>query len=123
MSKVKYRCKKFNSIDGFFVLRLTTHDTKLPYDILLNSLGKHDRIKKSPQISVIVNKNVIPILISDEQIIISGDVFPYEDIIIKWIEKHKTVLILHWNKEITDRKVLELLSTTNSQKFERNVYE
>ena len=102
--------KKLKNIDGFLVVRAISEDTGLPYDILLDSLGKNNPFRLCPQVGVIVGEGVITLQISDDSAILSKNGFPYENEVLNWIDMHKTVLLRHWNKEITDLEILEALA-------------
>ena len=100
MNKIRYRNIKLKNIDGFLVVRLTSEDSGLPYDILLDSLGKNDIIPDCPRVGVIVGDNVIPVQISDEAIILSEHHFEDCKRITEWITKHREVLMKHWHREL-----------------------
>ena len=110
MNKAKFCNKKLKNIDGFLVARAASEETGLPYDILLDSLGKNNIIPDCPRVGVIVGDNVIPVQISDDPVILSGDDFPDTNIVLNWVARHKTELLRHWNKEITDLEILEAVS-------------
>ena len=110
MSIIQHRNINLENIDGFWVDRLTSADSGLPYDILLDSLGKNNIIPDCPRVSVIVGDNVIPVRISDDPVILSGDDFPDANIVLNWVARYKTELLRHWNKEITDLEILEAVS-------------
>ena len=82
MNKIRYRNIKLKNIDGFLVARLTSEDSGLPYDILLDSLGKNDIIPDCPRVGVIVGDIVVPVQISDDPVILSGNDFPDANIIV-----------------------------------------
>lgn len=107
MNKTIFRNKKLQNIDGFLVARASSEETGLPYDILLDSLGKNNIIPDCPRVGVIVGDNVILVQISDDPVILSGDDFPDANIVLNWVARYKTELLRHWNKEITDLEILE----------------
>ena len=82
----------------------------MPYDILLDSLGKNNIIPGCPRVGVIVGDNVILVQISDDPVVLSGDDFPDANIVLNWVARYKTELLRHWNKEITDLEILEAVS-------------
>ena len=110
MNKIRYRNIKLKNIDGFLVVRLTSEDSGLPYDILLDSLGKNNIIPDCPRVGVIVGDNVIPVQISDDPVVLSGDDFPDANIVLNWVARYKTELLRHWNKEITDLEILDAVA-------------
>jgi hypothetical protein len=82
----------------------------LPYDVLLDSIGADRRFTGKPHIWVTIDEMVIPVLINEEPVVLSGYVFQHSDDVLAWVKKNHEVLIMHWFKEISDREVLELLS-------------
>ena len=110
MNKIIFCNKKLQNIDGFLVARASSEETGLPYDILLDSLGKKNIIPDCPRVGVIVGDNVIPVQISDDPVILSGNDFPDANIILNWVSRYKAELLRHWNKEITDLEILEAVS-------------
>lgn len=110
MNRIPYQNIKLKNIDGFWVARLTSKDSGLPYDIFLDSLGKNNIIPDCPRVGVIVGDNVIPVRISDDPVILSGDDFLDANIVLNWVARYKTELLRHWNKEITDLEILEAVS-------------
>jgi hypothetical protein len=107
MNRIRYRDIKLKNIDGFLVARAASEETGLPYDILLDSLGKNNTIPSCPRVGVIVGDNVILVQISDDPVVLSGDDFPDANIVLNWVARYKTELLRHWNKEITDLEILE----------------
>ena len=85
MSKIQFHNKKLKNIDGFLVVRLTSEDSGLPYDILLDSLGKNGIIPDCPRVGVIVGDNVVPVQISDDPVILSGNDFPKANIVLNCV--------------------------------------
>ena len=110
MSIIKHRNINLENIDGFLVACLTSKDSGLPYDIFLDSLGKNDIIPDCPRVGVIVGDNVIPVRISDDPVILSGDDFLDANIVLNWVARYKTELLRHWNKEITDLEILDAVA-------------
>ena len=91
---------------------VSKQDTKLPYDIWIDSVGK-DRSSEHnlPRIKVDVDGDRIPVSISDEpEILVSNKTIPEFSEIKKYIKKYKDVFLKHWNKEITDRQALNELN-------------
>ena len=110
MSKIQFHNKKLKNIDGFLVARAASEETGLPYDILLESLGKNNIIPGCPRVGVIVGDNVVPVQISDDPVILSGNDFPKANIVLNWVARYKTELLRHWNKEITDLEILDAVA-------------
>ena len=105
----RYPNKKCNKTDGFTVTCASAKETGLPYDILLDSLGLDKRFSGKPRVGVLVEDTVVPVSISEKPVVLSGYHFQNEIQIIKWIEKHNTELLDHWNKKLSDKKKLNSL--------------
>lgn len=91
---------------------VSKNDTKLPYDIWIDSFGKDRSVKHNvPRVKVNVDGEWIPISIEDNPKILvkRRNSFKGEKEIIEYIKKYLNVFISHWNKEITDREALNLL--------------
>ena len=100
-----YPVVKDSDIDGFFVLRLQKKETKLPYEIVIDSLGMlEDDI---PMIGVVVGDSVVFISVSEEPMNLSRQPFPDEDRVYEWVIWHQGLLTRHWNKEISDKELAE----------------
>lgn len=85
-------------------------DTKLPYDIWIDSEGKNGNTKQNyPRLIVDYNGDRIPVSISEEPVILVKKKIPEFPKIKAWIKKYSTVLLQHWNKEITDKEALNQL--------------
>ena len=85
-------------------------DTKLPYDIWIDSEGKNRNTKQNyPRLIVDYNDDRIPVSISDTPEILVKKEIPGFSKIKSWIRKYSIVLLQHWNKEITDREALNQL--------------
>ena len=85
-------------------------DTKLPYDIWIDSEGKNGKTKQNyPRLKVDYNGDRIPVSISEDPEILVKKKIPEFSIIKSWIRKYSIVLLQHWNKEITDREALNQL--------------
>ena len=106
----QYRNRKKKRINGFFVVCATKSETGLPYDILFDSLGSEKKFPGQPRIGVIIDKIVVPVLISDKPVVLSGYAFPGSEKILKWVAVHKTNLLCHWNKELSDLELLNLIT-------------
>lgn len=86
-------------------------DTKLPYDIWIDSVGKDRKNKHhSPRLKVDVNGDRIPVSIEDTPRILCSKKIPQFGKVSSWIRKYKDVLLQHWNKEITDKEALNKLA-------------
>ncbi|SCY70081.1 hypothetical protein SAMN02910292_02571 [Lachnospiraceae bacterium XBB2008] len=106
----KYRNKKLKHIDGFVVARVDKRESRLPYDIFLDSLGASKKHAGDPRVGVIVDWLVIPVLISEDPVTLSGRPFPGEHLVHEWVRKHYEPLLMHWNKRLTDTEVLMAVS-------------
>lgn len=63
-----------------------------------------------PRVGVIVDWLVIPVLISEDPVTLSGRPFPGEPLVHEWVRKHYEPLLMNWNKQLTDREVLMAVS-------------
>ena len=96
--------------DCFEMANLETQDAGLPFDIWLDSAGcKRNVPHNTPRIKVNVDGNLIPILFSETDITPTKE-FRHKNEIIDWINQNREILLKHWNKELTDREVLNLLA-------------
>ena len=100
----------------FEMANAVKEDTGLPYDIWLDSEGKNRKVShNSPRIKVSVDGKLIPVLISDnpdlpEDVLKKGTKrFRRFNEIRKFIIDNKEILLKHWNKELSDREILNLL--------------
>lgn len=82
-------------------------DTKLPYDIWIDSEGKNRKTKQNyPQLIIDCNGNRIPVSISENpEILVKKKISGFPKIN-SWIKKYLAVLLQHWNRKITDREAL-----------------
>lgn len=86
-------------------------DTKLHYDIWIDSEGKDRTLKhNTPRVKVKVDGKTVSISISENPKILAGKDFRHSAEVLKWISKYHDILMQHWNKEITDREALNLLA-------------
>ena len=104
-----YQNKSLQTIDGYTVVCITAGETGLPYDILLDSLGADNKSPGRPRLGVVVRDFVVPMSIDEVPEVLSGSHFEKEEAVKEWIVKHKQDLLLHWNKKLTDREVLEVV--------------
>ena len=102
-----YQNKSLRTIDGYTVVCITAGETGLPYDILLDSLGASNEFPGRPRLGVVMGDLVVRVSIDEAPEVLSGSHFEKEEAVKEWIAKHKQALLLHWNKELTDREVLE----------------
>ena len=105
-----YRNKKRKRIDGFFVVCATPKDTGLPYDVLMDSLGIEKRFPGCPRVGVVVGEFVVPVKISDQPVVLSKYDFPRAEEVLNWVSSHKEELLRHWNKELSDLEILEIIA-------------
>ncbi len=97
-----------DEIDESCVASVSTEDTGLAYGILLNSLGSEE--DDIPMLGVVVNDMVIFVSISEKPENLSRKEFPDQSRIFDWISRYHDSLDRHWNRELTDREVLEAVS-------------
>ena len=85
-------------------------DTKLPYDIWIDSEGKNRKTKNDyPRLIVDCNGDMIPVSISkNPEILVKKKISEFPKVS-SWIKKYFATLLQHWNKEITDREALNQL--------------
>ena len=114
--------EELNELDEDYFLEMANAikvDTGLPYDIWLDSKGKERNIPHNyPRIKVDVDGNLIPVIISDNPIIpesVGIKNFKKFNEIKKFIIKNKDILLKHWNKELSDREILNLLTVNNKE--------
>ena len=94
----------------FEMANVSKKDTKLPYNIWIDSEGKNRNTKQNyPQLIVDYNGDRIPVSISEDPEILAKKKIPEIPKIKSWIKKYYVVLLQHWNKEITDKEVLNRL--------------
>ena len=105
-----YRNKKRKKIDGFFVVCATPKETGLPYDVLMDSLGIEKRFTGCPRVGIVVGDIVVPVEISDNPVVLSGYDFPKADEVLCWVSSHEEELLRHWNKELSDLEILEIIA-------------
>ena len=85
-------------------------DTKLPYDVWIDSEGKNRKAKNDyPRLIVDCNGDMIPVSISkNPEILVKKKISEFPKVS-SWIKKYFATLLQHWNKEITDREALNQL--------------
>lgn len=96
-------------LDGYRVTVVSKADTKLPYDIMLDSSGLDEKKNLAPRLAVDVNGDAITVTIERQPKVTNGRKFERLPIISRWIKKYLPVLIAHWAGEITDREALDRL--------------
>ena len=94
----------------FEMANVSKKDTKLSYDIWIDSEGKNRNTKHNyPKVIVDCNGDRIPVSISEEPVFLVKKKIPGFPKIKSWIKKYSIVLLQHWNKEITDKEALNQL--------------
>ena len=94
----------------FEMANVSKKDTKLPYDLWIDSEGKNRKSNLYyPRLDVDYNGDRIPVSISDNPEILVKKEIPEFPKIKFWIRKYSIVLLQHWNKEITDKEALNQL--------------
>ena len=106
---MKQKIIKLKDIDGFTVLSAVKEDTGLMCDILLDSLGKNRVPQCGPRIGVIAGENVVCVSVSEKPKILSDEPFYESAEVIRWVRLNEELILKHWNKEISDREILNLL--------------
>ena len=106
----RYRNKKRRKLDGFFIVCATPKETGLPYDVIMDSLGVRKRFPGCPRVGIVVNDLVVPVEISDKPTILSKYAFPNMEKVLGWVFRHRVELLRHWNKELSDIDILEMIS-------------
>lgn len=116
----KYNCQveDVNELieqEAFFEMaRISASDSKLRYDIWLDDAGFERHVKHNlPRVKIMIDGKLIPISISKNPKFLV-DISKYKKIkdvktIFDFIAKFEDVLLMHWNKEITDRQVLNII--------------
>ena len=98
------------SDESFEMANVSKKDTKLPYDIWINSEGKNSNTEPGfPRLKVDCNGERIPVSISENPEILEKRTISEFPKVSSWIKKYLAVLLQHWNKEITDREALNQL--------------
>ena len=94
----------------FEMANVSKKDTKLPYDIWIDSEGKNRNIAPNyPRLKVDCNGDRIPVSISENpEILVKKRISEFPEVR-SWIKKYLAVLLQHWNKEITDKEALNQL--------------
>ena len=116
MRSLRYRNRKIEQLDSSFFAHAEKEDTGLEYDILIDSLGNRKRWSGCPRVGVIVENVVVPVSISSDPTVLSGKGFPGFAPIHKWVLKYKDPLLAHWNGEMTDREILNMVSVSLNNK-------
>ncbi len=102
----EYHNIEIDILDGFGYVRITQKETGLPYDIILDSYGIPKNMITMPHLGVVVEGLVVPVLIDEKPQILTDYDFVDASIVFNWILKHHKALLQHWNKEVTDREIL-----------------
>lgn len=117
MEKELYEQPKNKGNDAFAMTMASKEDTGLPYDFWIYNKGAKAKGNSRAHIIVQVFDNPIPILVSDEPDIAESAKqsgikdFPYLTEIKEYVKAYAKILIAHYYDEITDKKVLTMLST------------
>lgn len=98
----------YNDLDHSFLAHVSPVDTRLPYEILINSLGSDE--DDIPMVGVAVNEKVIFVSICEEPEILSRVDIPAKETVLDWVKRHRVPLKRHWKKELTDCDVLIAVS-------------
>lgn len=89
------------------------NEAKLPYDVWLDTAGSSRNVQHdTPRLKIKVDNDLIPVEISSEPKLLVDYLKKITKFrkIKEWIVYYKDVLIKHWNGEINDRQVLNIVS-------------
>lgn len=102
-----YTYNEFNSkeLNYEFVI-LYSNESNLPYDILFDSIGSLRTNIDNPFVFVRVNNILIPILLNNKSLIKD---FIHSDQILNFIVNNYNILMSHYNHEISDKELLNLI--------------
>ena len=107
---VPQRTASLVAIDDFFVTRIDRRNTRLPYDILLNSRGTCGLDGHLPRVGMVCGEMVIPVSVTEEPLPLSDDRPAGTESVLIWVKHNKNLLLMHWMGRITDHEVLKLVS-------------
>lgn len=95
----------------FEMANLRKHESGLPYDIWLDSAGcKRNTPHNVMRINVSIDNELIPVIIASQRDIRPQKHFKRENEIISWTSNNYDTLFKHWNSELSDRQVLNILA-------------
>lgn len=107
--------EELNEKEAFFEMaRISASDSKLKYDIWLDDMGCERNVPhNTPRVKLMVDGKMIPISISKNPKFLV-DISNYKKIkdiktIFDFISKFEDVLLMHWNGEINDRQILNII--------------
>jgi hypothetical protein len=103
----------FGSLDCFDVCCVTKEETGLHYDIYFDSVGAEGKRASRPSVFVTVEDKVIKIQVTSELDIQLEFNAPEINEISSWINENKDYILMHCNKEITDRELLNFVLRNN----------
>ncbi len=113
----------FDMESAFEMANVSKDDTGLPYDLWIDSIGSDRNTPHSlPRLKVRIDGKFIPVLLSDNPDIPDSvkkagvKDFPHFSEIKKYIKAYLDVLLAHYNKELTDKQALNILSTIDEAK-------
>lgn len=101
------------ALDYFDVCCATKEETGLHCDIYFDSVGADGKRTSRPSVFVVVEDKVIVIPVTSEPDIKSEYGVPGMIEIFSWIKTNKDYILRHWNKEITDRELLNYVLRNN----------
>ena len=97
----------------FEMINLRKQESGLPYDIWLDSASctrnTHHNVTR---INVGIGDELIPVIITSQKDIRPLRHFNMENEIILWASDNYDTLFKHWNGELSDRQVLNILTKT-----------
>ena len=107
-------CSSIELLDWYLHVRVKKEETGLPYDVILDSSGlpkkliETKKLTEKPNLCIVFDDLLIPIIIDkNPKINLNYKIeIPEAEDVLMWISNHYEVLLQHWNKEITDREIL-----------------
>ena len=100
---------KFSDVDWYMFVRIPKQYIGTDYDVLVDSLGKDTPGVDKPRMLVDGSDELIPVSISREPKVLSGTEIENAQQLFNWISTNYMLLIMHWNQEIDDVNLMEIL--------------
>lgn len=115
-----YRVEKLAESNLYEMANISKDRTGLPYDIWIDSAGSSRSVKhNSPRIKVAVDKELIPISISEHPEILIDKSIPHESDLIKFIIDNQEIFLKHWKGEIDDGQIINFLTLVYKKRIPR----
>ena len=94
----------------FEMVKVVPEDTKLPYVLWLHSSGsKKSKSHLQPELVVETDEGMIPVSISSHPLILIDKQIEGIEGVKEFIIKHMKDLVRHWDDEMSDREILNIL--------------